>query len=328
LATTSWTPSISNTARIGPPAMIPVPATAVRITTRPAPWRPSMSWCRVRPSRSGTRTRLRFACSVALRIASGTSLALPLPKPTRPRWSPTTTSAAKPKRLPPFTVFDTRLIATRRSANSGVSSRSRRSSRRSRPSRRCSRSAIRHSLHDGAGPRTVSADPGAPDQVRGPDHRGGAPVTGRHPHSSELQPAFAGRVVMRLDLAVEEEAAAVEVARLDPGLPGALGDRRADLLGRLVVVLADDPQILFEAGGRGERHDLHVVDQLHADVPRRTVDREARPPVGHLATLVPYAQVALEGQIPFAVCHLCRPYIFLPDLRKMNSPLYRMRLPL
>jgi hypothetical protein len=53
--------------------------------------------------------------------ASGTSLALPLPKPTRPFWSPTTTSAAKPKRLPPFTVLETRLIATRRSANSGVS---------------------------------------------------------------------------------------------------------------------------------------------------------------------------------------------------------------
>jgi hypothetical protein len=69
--------------------------------------------------RSGTRIIWRLACSVALRIASGTSLALPLPKPTRPFWSPTTTSAAKPKRLPPFTVLDTRLIATRRSANSG-----------------------------------------------------------------------------------------------------------------------------------------------------------------------------------------------------------------
>ena len=48
---------------------------------------------------------LRFASSVALRIASGTSRALPLPKPARPFWSPTTTSAAKPKFLPPFTVF-------------------------------------------------------------------------------------------------------------------------------------------------------------------------------------------------------------------------------
>ena len=45
-----------------------------------------------------------------LLIASGTSRALPWPKPTRPLPSPTTTSAAKPKRLPPFTVFDTRLM--------------------------------------------------------------------------------------------------------------------------------------------------------------------------------------------------------------------------
>ncbi len=77
--TTSWTPSISNTARIGPPAMMPVPAGAVRITTLPAPWRPFTSWCSVRPSRSGTRIIWRLACSVALRIASGTSRALPLP---------------------------------------------------------------------------------------------------------------------------------------------------------------------------------------------------------------------------------------------------------
>ena len=36
----------------------------------------------MRPSRSGTRIRLRLAASVALRIASGTSRALPWPKPT------------------------------------------------------------------------------------------------------------------------------------------------------------------------------------------------------------------------------------------------------
>ncbi len=37
LATTSLMPSASKTARIGPPAMIPVPAGAARRTTRPAP---------------------------------------------------------------------------------------------------------------------------------------------------------------------------------------------------------------------------------------------------------------------------------------------------
>ena len=35
LATTSWTPSISNTARMAPPAMMPVPAGAERTTTLP-----------------------------------------------------------------------------------------------------------------------------------------------------------------------------------------------------------------------------------------------------------------------------------------------------
>src|SRR5690606_4329255 len=77
-----------------------------------------------RPSRSGTRRMPRLADSVALRIASGTSRALPWPKPTRPRWSPTTTRAAKPKRRPPLTTLATRLMPTSRSTIS-ESSRSR-----------------------------------------------------------------------------------------------------------------------------------------------------------------------------------------------------------
>ena len=40
LATTSCMPSVSNTARIGPPAMMPVPAGAARSITLPAPQRP------------------------------------------------------------------------------------------------------------------------------------------------------------------------------------------------------------------------------------------------------------------------------------------------
>src|SRR5215472_12259113 len=121
-------PSVSNTARIGPPAMMPVPGGAARRNTLPAPWRPSTSWCSVRPSRSGTRRRPRLAESVALRMASGTSRALPWPKPTLPFWSPTTTRAAKPKRRPPFTTFATRLMWTSLSMNSlSRSSRSPRS---------------------------------------------------------------------------------------------------------------------------------------------------------------------------------------------------------
>src|SRR5918993_3619647 len=144
LVTTSETPRLSNTARIGPPAMMPVPAGAERNVTRPAPKWPRPSWWRVRPSRSGTRTIAFLAAAVALLIASGTSRALPWPKPARPLPSPTTTSAAKPKRLPPFTVLETRLMWTSFSISSSPPSSSpprppRRSSRRPRPPRPPSR---------------------------------------------------------------------------------------------------------------------------------------------------------------------------------------------
>src|SRR5947209_18790937 len=45
-------------------------------------------------------------------IADGTSFALPMPKPTTPWPSPTTTSALKLRFLPPLTTLVTRLIAT------------------------------------------------------------------------------------------------------------------------------------------------------------------------------------------------------------------------
>src|SRR5262249_38698116 len=73
--------------------------------------RPTTS-CGMVPSRSGTRIRLFLARSTPLRIASGTSLALPRPNPTRPFWSPATTSALKLKRRPPFTTLATRLMWT------------------------------------------------------------------------------------------------------------------------------------------------------------------------------------------------------------------------
>src|SRR5690554_5260405 len=53
-----------------------------------------------------------LAFSTAFLIASGTSVALPVPKPTLPCLLPTTTSAAKRKRRPPLTTLVTRLIAT------------------------------------------------------------------------------------------------------------------------------------------------------------------------------------------------------------------------
>ena len=45
-------------------------------------------------------------------MADGTSFALPMPKPTTPWPSPTTTSALKLRFLPPLTTFVTRLMDT------------------------------------------------------------------------------------------------------------------------------------------------------------------------------------------------------------------------
>src|SRR6185437_15803808 len=54
-----------------------------------------------------------FADSMPLRMACGTSLAFPEPYPTTAAvGSPTTTSAAKERFLPPFTTLVTRLMET------------------------------------------------------------------------------------------------------------------------------------------------------------------------------------------------------------------------
>src|SRR5699024_642045 len=53
-----------------------------------------------------------LAASRPLRIASGTSPALPMPKPMVPLPSPTTTRALNFITRPPLTVLDTRLMAT------------------------------------------------------------------------------------------------------------------------------------------------------------------------------------------------------------------------
>src|SRR5476649_2258124 len=71
--------------------------------------------------RSETGSRCLRAASVALRIASVTSLALPKPTPTLPLRSPETTSALKLKRRPPFTTLAHRLMKTTFSAMSDCS---------------------------------------------------------------------------------------------------------------------------------------------------------------------------------------------------------------
>src|SRR6185369_15678121 len=278
LVTTSATPRLSKIARIGPPEMIPVPAGAVRIVTRPAPKWPRPSWWSVRPSRSGTRIIAFFADAVALLIASGTSRALPWLKPARPLPSPTTTSAAKPKRLPPFTVFETRLMWTSFSISSSPPSsssrRPRRSSRRPRPRPPPSR------------PR--------PPRPRGPrcgrcSSWAGASTAGASVGSAtaslvcwfsscilELQSAFAGSVGEGLHPAMEQEAAAVEHDARYAGFLRALGERLADR-GR---ALARSPglalQILVQARSRGDRLAGQVIDDLSIDVTSGAVNRQPR----------------------------------------------------
>src|SRR6476469_7202773 len=65
----------------------------------------------------GTLIRCFLASSTPLRIASGTSPALPSPTPTWPAPSPTTTTALKLNRRPPLTTLATRLIWTTRSSS-------------------------------------------------------------------------------------------------------------------------------------------------------------------------------------------------------------------
>src|SRR5438034_8472324 len=115
----SWTPAASRMGRTAPPAMTPVPGTAGFRKTRPAPKCPVISQGIV-VSFSGTKIRSFLACSTALRIASGTSWALPRPTPTWPRPSPTTTSAVNENRRPPLTTLATRLMETTRSFNSST----------------------------------------------------------------------------------------------------------------------------------------------------------------------------------------------------------------
>src|SRR5688572_9928903 len=109
-------PAASTTARTEPPAMTPVPCEAGLSSTLEAPKACETS-CGIVVPTMGTLIRFFFASSTPLRIASGTSPALPRPAPTWPAPSPTTTIALKLKRRPPLTTLATRLICTTRSSS-------------------------------------------------------------------------------------------------------------------------------------------------------------------------------------------------------------------
>ena len=95
-------PKTSQTDRIAPPAIIPVPAGAALKKTFPEPFFPFTSWWRVLPSFKGILIKFLLATSDAFLIASGTCFDFPWPIPIDPFWFPTTTRAANPNLLPPL----------------------------------------------------------------------------------------------------------------------------------------------------------------------------------------------------------------------------------
>src|SRR3954453_22599127 len=188
----------------------------------------------------------RLAASVALRMASGTSRALPWPKPTRPFWSPTTTSAAKPKRRPPFTTLATRLMWTSLSTNS--------LSRSSRSPRRSLGSLAIYLLTSGSRLARATVPLARP---------------GQNP-SSEIQAAFARRIGQSLDAAVIKVARPIEDDLGHAGLLGPLREQPADL-GRGLDVgtgLELAAHVGLERRGRSQRVAALVVDHLSIDLLR------------------------------------------------------------
>src|SRR5882762_2248360 len=147
------------------------------------------------------------------------------------------TSAAKPKRRPPFTTLATRLMLTSFSANS-LSSRS-----------RCWPS---------------------------PSRRRRSPWVRAIQTPLEFETALAGGIGQRLDATMEDIAAAIEDDPVDPRRLGAFGNQFADrdcrvpIGARLQIRL----QVCLNTGGRRQRAPGRIVDNLSIDMPRRPEHRQ------------------------------------------------------
>src|SRR5215813_1141336 len=243
------TPATSNTARIGPPAMIPVPSDAGCISTLDAPCRPITACCSV-PFRRLTRNIFRRASSSAFCTATGTSRALPLPMPTAPPPSPTTVSAANPSTRPPFTTLVTRFTET-------IFSR--------RPSVRSSGACILGLiLAIGSFLRYLAWDF---------DEGATRPIPAV---ASKLEPALARGLGERLHAPVIPVAAAIERHFADPQLLRLLRDALAhDRSGRLVAALRHlGPKLLLRSRGGDEHLRAVAGNDLSVDVLIRPMHRE------------------------------------------------------
>src|SRR5450755_2228994 len=216
-----------------------------------------------------------------------------------------TTSAAKPKRLPPLTTFATRLMWTSLSTNS--LSRSSRPPLRSRPPRSRSPAMVLFQSLQGLGPRSQC----------------------QFKSDLEAEPALARSICQRLDAAVIEIATAIEHHFLDAILYGALCQQLADRLRRIDVGagVAAVAHFLLERRGGGERLALQIVDDLRVDVLRRAKHRQPRTAAGGPAQRQPHALLA-PGIRNLVSRHDRLRYFFLPSLRKMNSLAYLTPLPL
>src|SRR5260221_4446860 len=203
------------------------------------------------------------------------------------------TSAAKPKRRPPFTTLATRLMLTSFSANS-LSSRS-----------RCCPSPSR--LRRSPWVRAVRT-------------------------SSEFEAALAGGVGQGLDPAMIEIGAAVEYDALDPRRLGALGDQLADRGCRFPVGTGLQVRLDagIEGRGRGQCPPGGIVDDLGIDMPRRAEHRQPYSAVGRLLQMVAHPLAPAPEESIGVVRHvsLSLAYFFFPSLRRMVSSAYLIPLPL
>src|SRR5258706_10200537 len=214
-------------ARIGPPAMMPVPSDAGCMKTFAAPCSPTTACCSV-PFLRLILTILRRASSMAFCTATGTSLALPLPMPIPPSPSPTTVSAAKPRIRPPFTTLVTRFTDTIFSF---------------RPSERCSPPCILGCILAIAIPLECSPKSGPREE--------GLPFVA----NLELEAGLSRGVCQRFDPAVVLVAGAVERDGFDAQTFRFLGDALAYRdCRRFVAAVRDRGAHFLLGGGRGGQH--------------------------------------------------------------------------
>src|ERR1700675_2894021 len=243
------------TARTAPPAITPVPSGAGFSSTIPEPKRPS-TVCGTVVCVRLILMRFFFAASIPLRMACGTSFALPDPKPTTAAdGSPTTTSAANDMFLPPLTTFVTRLIETTWSFNWNEPA----------SSFLVTLGILKSHFHF----RRRSSVAGRSEQVRERqmtiDHR------------LELQSRLARRIRQRLHAAVINVAAAIEHDLGHALFLGQLGDlfsyrfRRSHVAPGHAIALA-----VVRCRGRNQRLTLEVVNQLHVNMVQRAVPVQSR----------------------------------------------------